>query len=626
MTVAARSKPRNGVAMRLETLLAWSAGTHRHAAIFLVLACLLAFVPGLFRLPPVDRDEARFAQATKQMVESGDFVDIRFQDESRYKKPVGIYWLQSAVVETAAALGVPNADTRISLYRIPSLIGATGGVLLVYWTALAFVSRRAAVLAGLMMASSILLGVEARLAKTDAMLFLTVIAAMGALARAYLAGRSPRDGPGAAAGYAAVGAAIGAIRHPSGRASGTPSGRPSGRPVVDATMDASVAEGPATVVCRPWLTPAIFWGALAGGILLKGPLILMVVGLTILALVIADRSGGWLSRLKPLPGVAFMLLLVLPWFVAIVVKAGDSFFADSLGRDLLAKVGSGQESHWGPPGLYFLLFWGTFFPAAMLAPMAAGAVWRTRREPGTRFLLAWLVPTWLVFEAAMTKLPHYVLPVYPAVAILIAMAIERDALSRNVWLRRGAMWWFILTCVIALGLIVVNIWIGQRLGLVTWGFSAAAVISALFAWWLFEADGVEVSFMRASAAAILIATAAYGATFSTIGALFPSLQLARAVAFGNCDRPAVATAGYHEPSLVFLVGTQVQHVFGAGAADFLAVGGRCRYVFVEKSQERAFAQRAWTIGLRYVPGPRIEGVNLSSGRRVSIATFAGVDP
>ena len=62
-----------------------------------MLCGLLFFLPGFFNIPPIDRDEARFAQATKQMVESGDFVDIRFQDDVRYKKPVGIYWLQAAV-------------------------------------------------------------------------------------------------------------------------------------------------------------------------------------------------------------------------------------------------------------------------------------------------------------------------------------------------------------------------------------------------------------------------------------------------------------------------------------------------------------------------------------------------
>ena len=145
--------------------------------------CLIAFLPGFFQIPPVDRDEARFAQSSKQMIESGQYVDIHFQGEVRYKKPIGIYWLQMAAVKTGEAVGIPDALTTIWLYRLPSLFGATGAVLLTYWTALVFVSRRAALLAALMMASSVVLGVEARLAKTDAMLLFTCVAAMGALAR-----------------------------------------------------------------------------------------------------------------------------------------------------------------------------------------------------------------------------------------------------------------------------------------------------------------------------------------------------------------------------------------------------------------------------------------------------------
>src|SRR6516162_4889000 len=160
--------------------------SHLRAAAFLMVCGLLLFLPGFFNIPPIDRDEARFAQATRQMVESGDFVDIRFQDEVRYKKPVGIYWMQATAVETASALGLPRAQARIWLYRVPSLIGALGAMLLTYWTALTFASRRGALLAGLIMASSVLLGVEARLAKTDAMLLFATVAAMGALARIYL--------------------------------------------------------------------------------------------------------------------------------------------------------------------------------------------------------------------------------------------------------------------------------------------------------------------------------------------------------------------------------------------------------------------------------------------------------
>ena len=170
----------------LAAIFDFAASSNRRALAVLAIVSLIAFVPGIFQIPPVDRDEARFAQATKQMIETGDYVDIRFQDEVRYKKPVGIYWLQAAVVKTAEAVGVPRARTRIWLYRMPSLAGAVGAVLATYWCALAFVGRRGAALAALMMLGSTMLGVEARLAKTDAMLLLTVVAAMGAMARVYL--------------------------------------------------------------------------------------------------------------------------------------------------------------------------------------------------------------------------------------------------------------------------------------------------------------------------------------------------------------------------------------------------------------------------------------------------------
>ena len=138
---------------------------------------------------------------------------------------------------------MPQARTTIWLYRVPSLIGAIGAVLLTYWAALAFVTRRTAYLAGVMMATSVLLGVEARLAKTDAMLLLCCVAALGVMARAYLQS-ADRD--------------IG------------------------------------------WGHAVILWTALAAGILLKGPLILLVVGLAALSLAIADRSARWLMRLRPL--------------------------------------------------------------------------------------------------------------------------------------------------------------------------------------------------------------------------------------------------------------------------------------------------------------------------------------
>src|SRR5262245_16611026 len=125
----------------------FTARSHASALAVLAIVALISILPGFFTIPATDRDESRFAQATKQMIESGDYVDIRFQDDVRYKKPVGIYWMQAAAVETASALGLPRPQARIWIYRVPSLIGATGAVLLTYWTALAFITRRGAILA-----------------------------------------------------------------------------------------------------------------------------------------------------------------------------------------------------------------------------------------------------------------------------------------------------------------------------------------------------------------------------------------------------------------------------------------------------------------------------------------------
>ena len=282
----------------LSGLIDAAGASHRRAVALLVALSVLCFLPGFFNLPPVDRDEARFAQATKQMLESGDFVDIRFQAEARHKKPVGIYWLQASVVGAAEAVGIPEARTKIWLYRIPSLIGAIGGVLLTYWTALAFVPRRWAVLAAAMLASCVLLGVEARLAKTDAMLFLTVMAAQGALAHAFV--RLRRTGAPA----------------------------------------------------RTWLIPAAFWTAIGGGVLLKGPIILLVVGLTAVGTgLLPPGPGAGSPALKPAWGVPWALLLILPWFVAIALKTDGAFFDEAVGHDMLGKVASGAGEALGPARL-----------------------------------------------------------------------------------------------------------------------------------------------------------------------------------------------------------------------------------------------------------------------------------
>jgi 4-amino-4-deoxy-L-arabinose transferase-like glycosyltransferase len=584
MTVTAGEQKRQKRARSLKDVVDFAMGSHlRAAAVLLVIACL-GFLPGLFSIPPIDRDETRFAQATKQMVESGDYIDIRFQDEVRYKKPVGIYWLQAAVVKTARAFGFRDALTAIWLYRVPSFLGAVAAVLLTYWAALAFVSRRAALLAGLMMATCVLLGIERLLAKTDAMLLMTVVAAMGAMARAYFSAigrdRNPQPIPPPRAGEGGVGA--------------------------------------------QWRVAAIFWTALAAGVLLKGPLILMIVALAALTLGIVDRSARWFLQLKPVAGVVWFAILVVPWFIAIIGRSGGEFLAESVGEDLLSKIFTAQEAHGAPPGFYLVLFWLTFWPGAMLAGVAAPSIWAARREPATKFLLAWVVPSWIIFELVITKLPHYVLPLYPAIAILIAGAVDAHALSEKRWLVWGTVWWFIGPLVTGIGGIVILAVIGRQFGLLAWPLIGAAVVMGLLAWRLYEVDGAEHSLLRAAAAAVLSAIAIFSFVVPGLTYLFPSPTLARILRNSGCAHAEVAAVGYQEPSLVFLAGTDVRLTDSAAAAEFLR-GGECRFAFIEQRQEKNFAQRADAIGLRYTAGPRIEGMNISTGQAISIAIYISLE-
>jgi 4-amino-4-deoxy-L-arabinose transferase-like glycosyltransferase len=342
------------VSANVERWLGWLTLSHGRAAAALIALSLVLFTPGLFSLQPMDRDEPRFAQATKQMLETRDFVDIRFQDDARHKKPVGIYWFQAAAVSGAQALGVPDALRTIGLYRLPSWLAAIGSVLLVYWGALAFLSRRGAFVAAALMAATVLIGVEARLAKTDATLLFTCLVSFGVLARLWFAAVSPQTAP------------------PISR-------------------------------LHVWA----FWLAMGLGVLIKGPITPMIVFVPALALSLRERSGRWLLPLKPWLGLAIVALIIAPWLTAIAIKTGGSFFADSVGKDMLGKVGQGQERHWGPPGLYATLFWATAWPLSVFMALAFRFTWKERRDDAVAFLLAWIIPCWIIFEAVQTKLPHY---------------------------------------------------------------------------------------------------------------------------------------------------------------------------------------------------------------------------
>ncbi len=540
--------------------------THGRALLVLTLVSFCFFAPGQFSLQPMDRDEPRFAQASKQMLETGDFVDIRFQDEARHKKPVGIYWLQAASVRVGEALGFEDAQRTIALYRLPSLLGALALVLLTYWAALAFLSREGALLAALMMAGSVLLGVEARLAKTDAVLGALSVASLGFFARAYFADRAP---------------------------------------------------GIAPVLERRHLL--LFWAVIGASILIKGPITPFILLLALGALAIRDRRIGWVKSLRPGLGLAIVALVVLPWLILILMKTGGSFFADSVGKDMLAKVGGAQEKHGAPPGTYLGVFWLTFWPAAPLVLLALPFAWRERRDDGVALLLAWIVPFWLVLEAVPTKLPHYVLPLYPAIAILTMLAAERSGLMRARW----ALWLagFLLVLVplvLVFGAPALFLLLEEGQPIFRLPFLAlpflliAAGLGIAGALALARAGRPVRGFVLALFASLALTIAAYPYGLPMLKAFNLSPRLAEAARASGCAGPAFATVGYREPSLVFLTDTKLLMTDASGAASFIDRDGvGCRIAFIEKNFEADF--RAALQG-KAAPAllTRVRGVNLNA--------------
>ncbi|MEO1114189.1 MAG: glycosyltransferase family 39 protein [Pseudomonadota bacterium] len=544
------------------------------APLLLVLLSLLLFVPGQWTVPPLDRDEPRYTQATKQMLETDDYIDIRFQDQARHKKPVGIYWLQAA----AAKLTGHGSEAPLWVYRLPSIIGATISVLAAFWMARAFLGPAGALVASGFVALAIIVGVEARLAKTDAMLFATVILAQGALARIWLKDTDQ----------------------------------------------------------RMWGLSFLFWTALAAGVLIKGPVGLMVVGFTVAGLMIMSRRVTWFKAASPVIGLLWFLLLVSPWFVAIWIATDGTFFTEAIGRDLLGKVGQGQEGHGAPPLTHLGAMFGIFWPLPAFFLMSLPLIWRERKSPLVIYSIAWFVPTWIVFELVATKLPHYTLPILPALALPVAAALMEGAgQNSGKWVRRIAA---VLLALPPVGLAVASFAGPFVLGV--WPSPPGVVVVAIGAVFgiaaasrLFQGPALY-AFPSAASSAVCVAIGIWGFVGPALTPIWVSPRLVAALdeipGCGNGDARQVVTSGFHEPSFIFLEGTGTRIISPKGAAEFLAEpqssdAGACRVAAVESREETAFLEAAKEIGLVPEVRKRVDGLNINGGDDVDIALYQKAD-
>lgn len=533
--------------------------------VLLALFALIALAPGISSIPPTDRDESRYAVASTQMMESGDFVDIRFQDEPRHLQPAGIYWLQSAAV---SVLGGAD-DREIGDFRAPSLIGAVVAVLLTAWLGASLFGRNAGIAAGALLACCVALGVEARIAKTDAALLASITAAQIAMLRIYVA--------------------------PEGR----------------------------------WWRPALFWSALGVGMMLKGPIILLFCGATLVALIAWDRRLLWLRGLRALWGVPLMLAIVLPWYAAIGIESEGQFYIRSVGENLLGKVGESQQSHAGPPGYYLGAFSLMFWPGSLFAVFAVAFAWRRRAEPAVRFLIAWIVPGWLIYELIATKLPHYVLPTYPAIACLAGAALMAPRVAERSWVRiltwGYALVWVAVSALVA-ALAPAALWqIEGEVAPLAIAIGAAGFALALATPWLLARGRATPALATAAAAGVLVSVNTFAGVMPRLDSYWLSPRIVEAAELAKpCPDTLLVSSAYREPSLIFLHGPHDTRLADTPeqAADLLGASPECTLALVEAQEAQAFLDRSAALGLAVRAVGAVDGMNYSEGDELSLALYA----
>lgn len=427
------------------------------------------YLPGFFTIPPVDRDESRFAQASRQMFESvalaagerdaelhsGGLAVPMVGGKERLNKPPLIYWVQagSAAVLTG---GQPREDA-VWMYRVPSLVA---GLVIVLGTWRLGISMWGPVRGGAvgwvgaaLLAVSPVFVWEAHQARADMVMVAWTVLAMGCLWEVW------RGARGRISGESLTGGTRGEEHGAAELTRGTRSTSSLGRFVA------------------PWV---LLWVFVALGVLTKGPITPMVVLLAGGWLSVFGRDWRWIRQTRPVLGLAIVGAAVGPWVWVVAEHVGFGRYWSIVYDEVFARAGSAKEGHWGPPGYHLVLLVVLFWPGSLLTGLAIGRAWRRgfgmragrgdgrrKRSPlapgsgegaknvggaaggrmgitslrswlvgvgrsvwGARvtrtpeaFLIAWMVPSWIVFELVGTKLPHYTMPLYPAMALMTARGL-----------------------------------------------------------------------------------------------------------------------------------------------------------------------------------------------------------
>ena len=542
----------------------------------LIILIIISLFSGQYSIPPIDRDEARFAQASSQMIQSGDYVNIKFQDEIRAKKPIGIYWLQAF---SAKIFGQED----IGSYRIPSLLSSI--ITLVFFgliTRLIFPLYQTLIVT-LLFASSIVFMGEAHLAKTDATLLCLICVQQYFLLKIILQQEN-------------------------------------------------------TFKVK-YLYPILVWLTFSFGVLVKGPISIAILFPTVIAFCIIQKSISLIKSLRPIIGLLICTLVILPWFLAIDEATNGMFLQKAFQEDFFSKLESGQEGHGALPGTHLLTLSISIWPVATFLPCLILFSLQNRTNIIVKFLLCWILPFWVIIELIPTKLLHYPLPVLPAIAILAIGGLLqfksnikkiKSALVRKVTYMSSILFSF--------GGIILSggiFYISSKFNIENDNFLTfftillvliAIVIFILSLTLIFNFKNLylDISKRFYNILLVIIALASifniinYNFILPKLDYLHPSNAIIKILKKVKAD--AVASSGYHEPSLVFLLNGDVLLSDPHEVAIFMAEG-KNNVALIEKSDLKQFLETTNDLNLKIKEISIVKGFNIAKGRHVEIYIF-----
>ena len=362
----------------------------KYATLF--FAVLVFHVAGTWSVPLIDRDEPRFAEASREMIERGDYIVPHFNNQLRLDKPPLAYWAQIASYrifgESDFAARFPSAVAAaliaLSIFAWGSRLGEEG---VDWWAAIIFTL-------------SLQTFIHAKAAVAD--MWLVVF-----MTTAYWAGYELLRG-----------------------------GRE--RPTSNAQHPTSKSEN---VVQTSWFWWFMFYVALALGFLAKGPIAWTPL-LTVAAIKLFKGDVALGKRFKFVRGILLMLALVALWGVPALLQTHGEFFRIGIGRHVVGRSFGAMEGH-GANSLdvyllllpfYFVTIFASFFPWSIKLPSLAKKLWRGRDKVDI-YLITGAAIIFVIFSLIKTKLPHYTLPAFPLLSLLLA----RHLIDRPQFLKRCAL-------------------------------------------------------------------------------------------------------------------------------------------------------------------------------------------